>query len=78
MTRNFSWCACGGAREFLLIGMVFDATCFARHVFSARHMSHGALLVCGLRCVDGVVIVFVELLRLCQSFDTCVFGVVCH
>ena len=36
----FSRCACGGAREFLLIGMVVYAMCVARHcVFSAPHVA---------------------------------------
>ena len=50
--------------------------CAAR--VSARYTSQSAMLVCGLRCVDGVVIVFVESLRLFQSFDKCVLREVGH
>ena len=68
----------GGDTDFLLIGIVFDARCFcAARVFSAPHVAR-RIACLWLRCVDGVVIVFVESLRLFQSFDTCVFGEVCH
>ena len=49
----------------------------ATRVFSAPHVAW-RIACLWLRFVVGVVFVFVELLRLCQSFDTSVFGEVCH
>ena len=62
----------GGDTDFLLIGIVFDATRFAAaRVFSAPHVAKRVACL-WLRCVDGVGIVFVKSLRLFQSFDKCV------
>ena len=49
----------------------------ATRVFSAPHVAW-RIACLWLRCVDGVVLVFVESLRVFQSFDTCVLREVGH
>ena len=69
--------ALGGDRDFLLIGTVFDAMCFARPLFqrAARRMAH-CLFVVALH--GWICLCFRRVVASVQSFGKCVLREVGH